>query len=162
MTRITLLIGILISLAACNAEIKGSGDPIPAPVTEQGVAGPTVEGTWISACTIDPMTSTGFKKLEVQFTGNNVTRSTLKYADADCATSTGTKTEKGTFLFSENLGNGYYTIKYSIDLGNGWHSLPTEKLYLDAKYLYLSNYMTGDSVDITNMVALERKSQLVP
>lgn len=162
MTRITLLIGMLISLAACNAEIKGSGDPIPAPVQEKGVDGPVVEGTWTSACTIDPFTSSGFKKLEVQFAGNNVTRSTLKFADSQCTTSTDSKVEKGTFIFSENLGNGYYTIKYTIDLGNGWSSLPTEKIYIDAKYLYLSNYMNGDTVDITNMVALERKSQLVP
>lgn len=143
-------------VSACSLKVSDkSGDNKGAPGPQKGVQGPNVEGHWMSGC--EPAIGSGFRKLDVTFTGNQVVRNSNSYRDSRCTLKNDERTDMGTFIFLESHPDGTYTIEYTIPMGDGWSAMPQEKVLMIEDSLYISDFVIGDTVTKESMIQMKKQ-----
>lgn len=146
-------VALAFSVSACGVKVEGGDTPV---IPEnKGIPGPNITGSWRSDCIPDTMSSS-YKIIESTFRKSSVSRKTRLYRDYNCTRMTDEKTQNGTFKFIGKENDGSYTIEYRMELGNGWHSLPKEKVVLDNDVLYISDFVIGQDVRKQSMYPMQK------
>lgn len=147
-------VALALTISACSVKMDGGGE-VPAVPEAKGIPGPNITGSWRSECIPDTL-SANYKIIESTFRNSAVSRKTRYYRDYDCTRMSDEKTQNGTFKYISKDGDGSYTIEYRMDLGNGWHSLPKEKIVLDGDVLYISDFVIGQQVRKQSMYPMQK------
>ena len=148
------VLALSVALSACGVKVDSAGDMPPIP-ENKGIPGPVITGTWRTDCISDLMSSS-YKMIESTFRNSSVSRKTQFYRDFNCTQMSDEKTQNGTFKYVAKDKDGSYTIEYRMDLGNGWHSLPKEKILLDGDILYISDFVIGQTVTKSAMFPMQK------
>lgn len=150
------LIAALLSLAACSSDQNKDGDGDAGKFMDEKatIAGPNIEGRWISSCQFVSYEKI-YRIFDVTVVGHQVTRSEKKFNDAACTSVTKDQTYKGIFRFIEKYNDTDFNIEYAFDLGSGVTGYPQERIAFKNGNLYLSNF----GITILENEALYRDGQ---
>jgi hypothetical protein len=147
-----------IAISACSTKsedspIQFSGTPPKQQSQDSGffdpkatIAGPVIEGRWISACA--QKSNGAYRKFDLKIVGETISRSEINYTDSACATAGIPNENHGRFRFIELFADGGYGIEYAFDAGSGITSFPQEKIVFKDKVIFISNFFTGDLAQV--------------
>jgi hypothetical protein len=145
-TLATLL--CIAALEACSVSADGGGGNPAKPSTpgpdgffdtKPTISGPTVEGHWTSLC---KKMDKNYRRFDVVFKDDTVVRSETQYSDAGCAAQISNTSLQGRFRFIEKFDDGF-GIEYAFNMGSGVTTFPQEKIAVQDKALYLSDFVAG-------------------
>ncbi len=137
-------------LAACSAEISGPAAPPPQEVKtfEHKVAGPNLDGTWVSSCLVEEGSRS--YKLTYKIIGQEVNWLKEEFQDTRCYTSFKKTEYAGQFRYNKKINSDIFEVEYylknSAETAN-IHFYSYENLKLANGALYVSEFVIGDSIE---------------
>lgn len=159
-----LLISSSLLMAACSVKPSGGGKaqgPNPAAPSKKffdkraTIQGPDVEGQWLSDCNYSSFEKS-WRRFEMNFAGESVTRSEKIYSDDECTNLTETKAHNGIFRFIDSLTNDIFVVEYAFDLGGGITNYTMENLKKVDEMIYIGNFASGEGMGVIESEPLKK------
>jgi hypothetical protein len=154
---------VIVLLQGCSAHVSGGdqGGQVPHSNFQNLVDGPSLDGTWKSACVVSDRNYGDYEIITLTVSGQNVSRESADYLDPTCTKSDTSDTETGLVRYDTSSPGGNYGLEYQFNL-KGMPSGVTgtyvayENIRLDGEVLYVSDEIGGTAVPeiaLTNTLA---------